>query len=258
MQILAHRGYSSKFPENTILAFREAHAAGADGIELDVQLSRDGQVVVCHDETIDRTSNGSGRIMDYSLAELKSFDFSYGFASVGPSEDLQIPTLEEVLQWLQGNDMLLNIELKTNQYPYPGPAQKVVDLVQKYQCGARVLISSFNHYSIQQVRDLAPDLSCAFLEVNSIISPGRYCQEHGADYYHPHFFAINEAMLEDLLARDIKVNVWTVDDLDLTESLMDKGINGLITNDPISLKAYLKDRKLEIESVTKVDQALTS
>ncbi|KAA9301702.1 MULTISPECIES: glycerophosphodiester phosphodiesterase [Aerococcus] len=246
MQILAHRGYSSKYPENTMLAFREAYAAGADGLELDVQLSRDGQVVVCHDERIDRTSNASGRIMDYSLAELKSFDFSNGFASIGPSEDLQIPTLEEVLQWLQGNHMVLNIELKTNQYAYPGLAEKVVDLVQQYKCAPRVLISSFNHYSIQEVKALAPDLACAFLEVNSLISPGLYCQAHGVDYYHPHFFAINDTMLENLHDKGIKVNVWTVDGLNLASDLMDKGINGLITNDPASLRALLNSRKIEL------------
>ena len=111
-----HRGYSGNYPENTMLAFQKAIEVGAAGIELDVQFSKDGQLVVIHDETLDRTTTGSGRVKDYSLEELKSLDASFKFTGqygVNP-----IPTLDEVLSFMADKDAVTNIELKTGVYEY--------------------------------------------------------------------------------------------------------------------------------------------
>ena len=111
MKNFAHRGFSGKYPENTMLAFQKAYEAGADGIELDVQLTKDGQVVVIHDEKVDRTTNGTGLVRDYTLEELRKLDASYIYT--GEMGFNPIPTFEEYCAWVAGTDLVTNIELKT-------------------------------------------------------------------------------------------------------------------------------------------------
>ena len=122
MKVYAHRGYSGKYPENTMLAFRKAAETGCDGIELDVQLTKDGKIVVIHDETVDRTTTGTGRVKDYTYEELikldaaKLFGGKYGFCP--------IPSFEEYCQWAAGQDLVTNIEIKTGVYYYEGLEEK--------------------------------------------------------------------------------------------------------------------------------------
>ena len=161
MKNFAHRGFSGQYPENTMLAFKKAWEAGADGIELDVQMTKDGQVVVIHDEKVDRTTNGSGNVRDLTLAELRKLDASYiytGKMGVNP-----VPTFEEYCAWVAGTDLVTNIELKTGVYPYPGIEAKVWELIQKYHLENKVIISSFNHYSILRMKELAPELPYGLL-----------------------------------------------------------------------------------------------
>ena len=125
MKVYAHRGYSGKYPENTMLAFRKAAETGCDGIELDVQLTKDGKIVVIHDETVDRTTTGTGRVKDYTYEELikldaaKLFGGKYGFCP--------IPSFEEYCQWAAGQDLVTNIEIKTGVYYYEGLEEKTVE-----------------------------------------------------------------------------------------------------------------------------------
>ena len=107
MKNFAHRGFSGKYPENTMLAFKKALEAGADGIELDVQMTKDGQVVVIHDEKVDRTTNGTGLVRDYTLEELRKLDASYIYA--GQMGVNSIPTFEEYCEWVAGTDLVTNI-----------------------------------------------------------------------------------------------------------------------------------------------------
>ena len=125
-KVWAHRGASGYAPENTLESFKMAMDMKADGVELDVQLTKDNELVVIHDETIDRTSNKTGFVKDYTLAELKSFNFNNGNEKY---EYAQIPTLKEVFQLLKPSNMVINIELKTGVFFYEGIEEKVLKLV---------------------------------------------------------------------------------------------------------------------------------
>ena len=151
MKVYAHRGYSGLYPENTMLAFEKAAETGCDGIELDVQLTKDGTVVVIHDETVDRTTWGTGRVLDYTHEELRKLDASrlfgdrYGFCP--------IPSFEEYCSWAAGQNLVTNIEIKTGVYYYEELEKKTLEIVRKYGLEDRVFYSSFNHMSLVRIKE---------------------------------------------------------------------------------------------------------
>ena len=168
---LAHRGFSGRYPEDTMLAFRGAIGAGADGIELDVHLSRDGEVVVIHDETVGRTCGVPGRVQDLTAAELGALHASYlyrGQMGVNP-----VPTLREYFQLVRDLPILTNVELKTNVYEYPGLEEKVWDLIRACDLADRIIISSFNHFSVLRMRAIAPELKYGLLSESWLVEAGR-------------------------------------------------------------------------------------
>ncbi|OLN21776.1 glycerophosphodiester phosphodiesterase [Domibacillus antri] len=159
--IFAHRGASGTHPENTMAAFRAAERLGADGIELDVQMTKDGEIVIIHDETVNRTTNGKGFIEQMTYDEMASLDAGSWFGPAFKGE--KIPTLAEFFTWASGNELQINIELKTNKIPYYGIEQKVLELVNKYEMRGRVIISSFNPDSVRRVIELDPYIAVAGL-----------------------------------------------------------------------------------------------
>ena len=144
-KVWAHRGASAYAPENTLEAFLLAAEQGADGVELDVQLTKDGEMVVVHDEEIDRVSDGSGFVKDYTLAELKTLNFNKTHPEY---QDVKIPTLREVYEALKPTGMTINVELKTGIFWYKDLEKKVLELTKEMEMEDRVIYSSFNHYSI--------------------------------------------------------------------------------------------------------------
>ena len=126
--IFGHRGYAAVYPENTMISFKEALKAGADGIELDVQLSKDKELVVIHDPTVDRTTDGTGSVRELTLDQLKQLNAAHQSNTV---DFAPIPTLRDVMEWLVESDMLLNIELKNAVYPYEGMEEKVIELIRE-------------------------------------------------------------------------------------------------------------------------------
>jgi glycerophosphoryl diester phosphodiesterase len=181
--IWAHRGASAKAPENTMEAFRLAHEMKADGIELDVGLTRDGELVVTHDETIDRCSDGSGRIIDMTLAQLREYDFSCGMPGFS---DVRIPTLKEVLEWLKDTDLLLNIDIKSGCAMYAGIEAKLVVLVHTMGLQDRVIYSSFNPFSLILVRKLDPQAKIGLITIGALVD----CSLLKADAIHPYLFGL--------------------------------------------------------------------
>ena len=153
VQVYAHRGASAYAPENTLPAFALAMEQGADGIELDIHLTKDGELVVIHDEKVDRTTNGTGLVKDYTLAELRGLCADNGMEGFS---EARIPTLREVLALVRPGNMKVNIEIKTGILWYDGIEEKALRLVQDMGMQDRVIWSSFNHYSIEKVRQLAP------------------------------------------------------------------------------------------------------
>lgn len=174
MLIYAHRGYSAKYPENTLSAFKAA-LPHVDGIELDVQLTRDGRLVVIHDETVDRTTNGSGFVKDMTLRQLRLLRTESGE---------RIPTLEEVLVLLEPTDVTLNIELKTDRFDYDGIEYLTWLAVTEFKLEERVVFSSFNPDTLIRLRDIAREARIAVLTTDGHPNLIEFVERIGAEAVH--------------------------------------------------------------------------
>lgn len=228
--IWGHRGASGYAPENTLAAFDLAAKMHADGVELDIQLTRDGEIVVCHDERIDRTSNAKGFIKDYTLEELKKLDFSNGNLAY---EGIRIPTMREVFDLLKPTGLSINIELKTGVFFFPGIEEKIVKLTRECEMEDRVLYSSFNHYTIRRLQSLVPSVRTAFLYADGFIDMPAYGQAHGVGALHPSFDNLQYPdFMAECRAKKLDVNVWTVNsEADLAVCVRE-GVHAIITNYP--------------------------
>lgn len=233
----AHRGFSGKYPENTMLAFEKAVEAGAHGIELDVQLTKDGIAVILHDESVDRTTNGSGCIKDMTLDEVQKLDASYIYKDKFGFNG--IPTLEEYFEYVKDKDIITNIEMKTGNYEYIPMEKKVYDLICKYNLQEKIIISSFNHYTILRMQKFAPELEYGFLTEDWIIDVGEYINKHGVTNYHPNFHNLIPEVLEQVQKYNIKINCYTVNQPDDIVELAKKGVNAIIGNYPDVAKQVL-------------------
>lgn len=229
VMVYAHRGASAYAPENTLPAFRLAEEQGADGIELDVHLTKDGELVVIHDEKLDRTTNGVGLVRDYTLAELKRFCADNGMPGFA---DARIPTLREVLERVRPGRMLVNIELKTGILWYEGIEKKTLDLVAELGMQDRIIYSSFNHYSIAEVRRLAPEAQTAYLFGDIPCDIEQYAAQRGVGGLHPGLYCVKMGnLLKTYLDSGLAVRVWTVNGAEDLRWLMEEGAD-VITNDP--------------------------
>ncbi|WP_291259505.1 glycerophosphodiester phosphodiesterase [Fusobacterium sp.] len=233
----AHRGFSGRYPENTMLAFQKAVEIGVDGIELDVQLTKDGIPIIIHDETLDRTTTGQGYVIDFTYDELLKLDASYKFKKNNIIN--KIPTLNEYLNFIKDYNIITNIELKTSVNEYPGIEKKVFELIKKYKLENNVIISSFNHYSVLRFKKLAPHIKCGFLTESWLIDAGKYTQKNNIECYHPYFKNLTPEVVKELKNNNIEINAWTVNDIDTMKYLIEKNIDAIITNYPDLLKSLL-------------------
>ena len=217
MKVVAHRGYSGKYPENTMLAFEKAVKAGCDEIELDVQLTKDGTVVVIHDETIDRVTNGAGFVRDYTCEELQKFHAGsifgdkYGFVN--------IPTFEEYCRWAAGQPVTTNIELKTGIFYYEGLEAKTIEIIRKYDLEEKVMFSSFNPLSLIEAKKI------------------------GFEFFHPRGAKLTDEVVESCKKHGVGINAWTINDMGVLENLYEWDCAGAITNYPDVVKAWLDSQK---------------
>lgn len=238
MKVVAHRGYCGRYPENTMLAFRKAAEAKTDEIELDVQLTRDGQVVVIHDETVDRTTDGSGNVRDFSLQEIQKFNASNLWAGTHPFQ--HIPSFEEYCEWAKEAGVFTNIELKTGKVYYPDIERKTIGILDKWGLTDRVMFSSFNHLSLLETLRIAPQIPVgALVGKAGIVHAGYYCKKFGFAYYHPAIEALDDEKVAELKQYGIEANVWTVNDMDGIERLKRWGLRGCITNFCTVARSYL-------------------
>jgi glycerophosphoryl diester phosphodiesterase len=228
--IIAHRGASKQAPENTMMAFRRAMELGAGGIELDVHLSKDGHLVVTHDEQVDRTSNGKGLVRDKTLNELKSLDFGSWFSEKFKGE--KIPELCEVLKLIKDWDGMLNIEIKNGPIFYPGIEKAVSDTLDKYNMIQRTIVSSFNHYSLVDIRKINPAVKTAPLYMAGLFEPWEYAHRIGACAIHPLFYNIVPEVMKGCKMNGIMVNPFTVDQPEYIKAMAAAGVDGIITNVP--------------------------
>lgn len=229
-KIIAHRGASGYAPENTIPSFEKALEMGAEGIELDVHMTRDGELVVIHDHTIDRTSDGSGMIKDFSLDEVRKFDFGSWFSS--DFKGVTIPTLKEVFNLLEGWEGLFNIEIKSGPIFYPGIEEKLVAMVKEQKFKGRVIFSSFNHYSLLDIKKADSSMEIGLLYMAGLVSPWDYAKSLGAEALHPLFYNIIPEIIMGCRKNKIELNPFTVDGEKEIEMILRAGVDGIITNYP--------------------------
>lgn len=239
--ILAHRGASQDAPENTLAAFRLALEQGADGWELDVHRSRDGHLVVCHDERVDRTTDGSGAIGTMSLAELKRLDAGSWFDRRFAGE--RIPTLDEVWTLAEeaGGISLLNVELKLGFAAYPGIEEQLAEWIETRGLTDRVIVSSFNHFSLLRLREIAPTIRTGILYMAAWVEPWVGALRVGARSLHPYHPTLVPPLVEAAQAQGLEVYPFTVDEPARMRELLAMGVNGLITNRPGAARAVVEE-----------------
>ncbi len=230
--VFAHRGASAYAPMNTIPAYELAVQQGADGIELDVQRSKDGHAVIMHDFTVDHTTDGSGLVTEKTLAELKTLDAGgwYGEAFRG----LRIPTLDEVFEAV-GQKLYINVEIKSESAETDGVEQLVADVIARHEMQDRVLISSFNPLALSRFREALPEVPIAFLHSpNMPVDTEALVQQLGLVYEarHPHYSQVTADSVAAWHEAGHRVHVWTVNDVALALRLRDLDVDGIFTDHP--------------------------
>lgn len=227
--IIGHRGASADAPENTLGAFLLALEQGADGLELDVQLTADDEVVIMHDDTLERTTSAHGRVRDLTLAQIQQATTSDG---------QPVPTLADLFATC-GNQTRYNIELKEFTWRSSGLDTAVAQLIQQHDLAQNCLISSFNPRLLHRAHKVMPPATpLALLRAPSLLQYTSYFFKHGrAD--HPHHSLVDEAYMQWAHQQEYRVHVWTVDDPAEAQRLTDLGVHALITNKPHFLRHAL-------------------
>ena len=229
IEVWGHRGAYDYAPENTLTSFQTAANMGADGVELDIQLTRDGEVVVIHDETVDRTSDGQGWVKDFTLSEIKKLNFNK--RGITQPLFMEIPRLTEVFALLKPTPLKINVELKTGIVYYEDIGAKALEIAEKCDIIDRIVWSSFNHYSVQKLKQLCPEAETALLCSGGILVTGEQCEKTGAKALHPHIKQLHyPGLTEECHARGIKVRTWTVNSPEELRLALSLGVDGVFTN----------------------------
>ncbi|AEV68697.1 glycerophosphodiester phosphodiesterase [Acetivibrio clariflavus] len=234
--VIAHRGASAYAPENTLSAIKKAVQMGADGIEIDVQLSKDGHVVVIHDTTVNRTSNGSGKVNSMTLEQLKTLDFGSWFSEEFKNEP--ICTLEEVFGYLKNWNGLINVEIKKEWLQFNSIEKKVVELIDRFNMRNRIIVSSFSTLSLLTIKRLDKNIRTGILFTSSTKDFVLLARLFKIDAIHPWYKDVTKDMKKAAVKGNIKIHTYTVDDVGEMKRLAKIGIDGIITNIPdVALKA---------------------
>jgi glycerophosphoryl diester phosphodiesterase len=230
--IFAHRGSSAYAPENTLAAFNLAVQQHADGIELDVKLTADDQVVVMHDDSVDRTTNSRGQIKSLSLQELKRLDAGSNFNPAFQSE--RIPTLVEVFETV-GQKIIINIELKNYSSPLDDLPNKVISLVKAYGFEKNVLLSSFNFIALIRAHYLLPVVPLGLLTIPGLADPTlrtKLVRFSPRLALFPNYVDVTPKMIKAVHRANSQIHAYTVNQPETMQQLFTIGVDGIITDDP--------------------------
>ncbi|UCE41635.1 MAG: glycerophosphodiester phosphodiesterase [Candidatus Aminicenantes bacterium] len=234
--VIAHRGASRAAPENTLSSMKKAIEFGADFAECDVFQTKDGEIVLFHDEEMERTTGKEGMIWDYTLAELKELEVGSWFKEEFRGEP--IPTLQEVIQAVKGK-IKLNIEVKVSGED-PEIAQKVVDIIRAENIGKECMVTSFEKPVLEKVKEIAPDLITGFI----------FDEEHPPDIFDGNWEyvcskrnIVDEAFVQKAKQKGKKIFVWTVNYPAEMKKMIDLGVDGIITDVPDILKGILSSKE---------------
>ncbi len=232
--ITAHRGASGWAPENTLAAFKKAIELDSDYSELDVHLSKDGEVVLLHDENLDRTTDGEGGVWNYTLAELRKLDAGSWFAPEFAGEPL--PTLQEVIRLVKGK-MKLNIEIKISGNE-PSIAEKVVEIVRAENFVHQCMITSFDKTTVIRCKEIAPEIKAGFI----------FNEKNTEDYLNGSweilsckYTVVNQDFVNSARKAGKQIHVWTVNEKDMMKKIIAFGVDGIITNYPDRLWEVVRE-----------------
>ncbi|OLD41522.1 MAG: hypothetical protein AUI83_20765 [Armatimonadetes bacterium 13_1_40CM_3_65_7] len=226
--VIAHRGASAAAPENTLAAFRLAADLGADAVELDVRRTVDGQLVVIHDASVDRTTDGTGRVAALTLDQLRRFDAGRKFGP--PFRGERIPLLSKVFEALGGR-LLVDVEVKA-----AGVEAALLDLIKKMQMVDSVLISSFDAQVVAHVRDLAPEMPAGLLQ--SAADPYAAVSVRATAYL-PEVTALTADVVASCRSHGLRVITWTVRTEEEARQALRVGVDGIIADDPTLVRRML-------------------
>ncbi|MGM0838469.1 MAG: glycerophosphodiester phosphodiesterase [Bacillota bacterium] len=225
----AHRGASSSCPENTMAAFRKALDLSVDMLELDIQLTKDGEVVIYHDFYLEKRTNGHGFLRDYTLAELKKLDAGSWFSPEFAGET--IPTLEEVLAWSK-DKIWLSIELKQLEVFNEPLAKKTVELIKSYKMEDQVQIMSFNHQSLVEARKSSRKIITNVISASRMINPIQYLNSVEAQVLNVPIIHLSPSLIKELHEAGFYVHGSMSDDIDVFRRLLEWGADAMDTNTP--------------------------
>lgn len=217
MKRIAHRGMSGLLTENTLEAFAAALPYRPEAMELDVQLTKDSQVVIFHDETLERLGKRKGWLKDFTYDELRQLP-------------IQIPLLEDYFHLIKGIEIETFVELKNSFVIYPGLEQKTIDIAEGFGRMRDCIFFSANHVSVMHCRTLCPDIRLCFPFNDWILEAGIYCQKHDIRLAMPYHLALTEEIVESFHTHDVSVFPWTVDEPEEMRRMAALGVDGLLTN----------------------------
>lgn len=234
--LFAHRGFSGIYPENSPIAFQAALEVCADGIESDVHITKDGKLVVFHDPSVERTSNGKGFIKDLTFDEMLQLDI--GAWKSPEFAGQRVWDLGQLLDFCREGRLLLNLELKNYEVFYEGLEQMVIDEICKRKMQEQVFISSFNHISMQQFKALCPDIETGLLYDKPLLDIEHYLQRSNADNMHPRYVLLQyqPELVELYHSRGMKVNTWTVNEEAEMRDVLKRDVDCIISNYPDLLR----------------------
>lgn len=238
-KIFGHRGWSAAYPENTIAAFLGAIEVGVDGIEFDVHRTRDGEIVVIHDETVDRTTDGFGHVEEYTLAEIQQLDAGGWFSPEWAGQ--RIPALQDVLDLVLATPrpVEMNIEIKVGRNPYDNLGEDVWQRVKHAGLSEQTVLSSFNHYALRDVKSAHPEARIAVLYSEGLVDPWVYAAYLRAEGVHPFYMTFDAPIVEGIHRASQVIRPFTVNQVEDMQRMLDWGVDGLITDHPdVCLKLH--------------------
>ena len=239
--ILGHRGAKAYYAENTLLSFENAINQGADGIELDIHYSKDGQIMVFHDFTLDRMCGVKGAVHEMTTAELKELKVTF------KNQKEEIPTLEEVLMLLTAlqekfnKKLILNVEFKAGSDFYPNIEERTLALCYKYLPKDQLIFSSFDHYALKKIKEMDSQAQTGILTTCSMVEPWEYIKKLNANFYHPNHLTLTEDRLNEFASSNIQLNPYTVNDPNYARLFIQKNIHAIISDTPDVMVTLRRD-----------------
>lgn len=226
---VGHRGAKGHAPENTMASFRMGADMGLDAVETDVQLSKDGEVVLIHDHTVDRTTNGHGLVKDLTLAQLKGLDAGSWYGPGCSGE--RIPTLEELLGWAKDR-VGVAIEIKNGPVRYPGIAKKTISLVRRHGMERQVVLISFDHFVLREAKRIAPEIPTGILYVGGLVDAVAAARAAMADAVHPNWAFVTPELVREVHGEGLAISPWNPNDPGTLRMLSHMGVDSLGTDYP--------------------------